>query len=284
MEYAEKTITSGYTLAPKFKYNFLADNHTSPEIIWPLSFDGVRTKTYGGSTFFVLCQVGGKMMNYVDFGIGGGWGNIRLRPEYSDKFDASDVDFDINDVDGNNKGDKRSMLYTHEHKKEISSLSSKFGEGYAFTKWRNVTKDGKAGSDAAYVDVDYPLLRLSDAYLMAAEAATRVGGAANKTKALGYINEVRDRAYESGSYGSAAGSRITEDKLDLNYILDERSRELTRRIDLIRYGQFTDGTYHWAWKGNVKEGKAIDKKYNLFPIPESDMTANPNLKGNPDFN
>ncbi|MCK4289240.1 MAG: RagB/SusD family nutrient uptake outer membrane protein, partial [Bacteroidales bacterium] len=33
----------------------------------------------------------------------------------------------------------------------------------------------------------------------------------------------------------------------------------------------------------VKEGTATNNKYNLFPIPASDLTANPNLIQNPGY-
>jgi len=66
--------------------------------------------------------------------------------------------------------------------------------------------------------------------------------------------------------------------------LDERGRELYyeafRRTDLIRYGKFTTNTYLWAWKGGVLGGAAVDPKYNIFPLPSTDLSANPNLKQN----
>jgi hypothetical protein len=73
-EYAEKVIGSHYSLASKYLYNFLADNHTSSEIIWSLNMDGIKAKTYGGTTFFVLAQTGGTMLTYLNMGISGGWG------------------------------------------------------------------------------------------------------------------------------------------------------------------------------------------------------------------
>jgi len=70
-------------------------------------------------------------------------------------------------------------------------------------------------------------------------------------------------------------------------IIDERARELYwegyRRTDLIRFGKFTGGDYIWAWKGAIKEGKAVDAKFNLFPIPASDLGANPKLTPTPGY-
>lgn len=291
LKYAEKTLSSNYRLAPKYIHNFLADNHTSPEIIWPLACDGIRSKAYGNSTFFVMCQTNSTMQGDINLGVAGGWGNIWLRPEFSDRFLASDT-LCIEDVKAGEEGkkqiDKRSLIYAKGNKEIPDIPTSQFGKtGYAFAKWRNVTQAGNNGSDPTYVDTDFPLFRLADSYLMASEAAIRLGGAENRTKALKYLNEIRDRAFESGEYGSAVRIPLTDETMTLNYILDERSRELswelTRRIDLIRFGQFTDGDYLWAWKGNVVKGKKMDKKYNLFPLPEADITANPNLKQNPAY-
>ncbi|MCX6334318.1 MAG: RagB/SusD family nutrient uptake outer membrane protein, partial [Bacteroidia bacterium] len=120
--------------------------------------------------------------------------------------------------------------------------------------------------------------RLADAYLMYAEAVLRGGTGGSDSAALGYVNEIRTKAY-----GNATGN-ITPGQLTLPWILDERGRELYwechRRTDLIRFGAFTGGTYLWQWKGGVQAGQATDAKYNLFPIPDSDLGANPNLEQN----
>ena len=95
------------------------------------------------------------------------------------------------------------------------------------------------------------MFRLADAYLMYAEAVLR-GGGGSRGQALDYINALRTRAY-----GDASGN-ITDAELTLDFILDERGRELLweghRRTDLIRYGRFTGGVYIWAWKGGVAGG------------------------------
>ena len=117
---------------------------------------------------------------------------------------------------------------------------------------------------------------------MAAEAILREGG--DRNKALGYVNEVRMRAYMSDDYGlNAVSGKIADGDLTLDFILDERQRELAsecvRRTDLIRYGKFTKG-YNWDWKNGERLGSDVDDKYNLFPIPESELTNNPTLEQN----
>ena len=55
--------------------------------------------------------------------------------------------------------------------------------------------------------------------------------------------------------------------------------ELTSRSDLIRFGKYTKGN-NWDWKNGVRLGADVDDKYNLFPIPESELTNNPTLVQN----
>src|SRR5690606_13199169 len=84
------------------------------------------------------------------------------------------------------------------------------------------------GDSYAYADQAY--LRLADTYLLMAEAQLLANGPA---AALPYINAVRERSNASPA---------TEGELDLDYILDERSRELVteenRRETLVRTGTF----------------------------------------------
>ena len=122
------------------------------------------------------------------------------------------------------------------------------------------------------------MFRLADAYLMYAEAVLRGGSGGSRATALGYVNALRQRAYSNTS------GNITDSGLTLDFILDERGRELywegCRRTDLVRFGQFTNGSYVWEWKGNVKNGARTSSYRDLYPIPINDLNANPNLKQN----
>jgi hypothetical protein len=168
--------------------------------------------------------------------------------------------------------------------------------GYTYTKWRNVTKDRMSGEAERekYVGIAFPMFRKADAYLMAAEAILR-GGGGSRDEALSYVNEVRNRAYCSGKYLSeinVADGSISDSELSLDFILDERARELwtecVRRTDLIRFNKFTKN-YNWDWKGQETSnntnhvGKDVDDMYKLFPIPQDDILYNPNLTQNPDY-
>ena len=87
-------------------------------------------------------------------------------------------------------------------------------------------------------------------------------------------------SYQDG-YARDYGNNKNASQINLSFILDERARELYweghRRTDLIRYGVFTTNGYLWQWKGGVKEGTAVNSRYNIYPIPTTELTANPNL-------
>ncbi|GAA4466234.1 RagB/SusD family nutrient uptake outer membrane protein [Nibrella saemangeumensis] len=267
--YANKVIQSNaYALEPTYQRLFLADNNNSKEIIFAITFDGQRTKTWGGMTFLVHAPVGGSM-DPKQFGINGGWAGVRATRSFVEKF---------SDVTG--KTDTRAMFYTNGQTLEISDIFT-FSNGYAITKYKNLTTAGVAGSDPEgnFPDTDFPMLRLADVYLMYAEAVLRGGTGGDLTTALNYVNLLRQRAY-----GGASGNVSS---INLQFIIDERARELYweahRRTDLIRFGLFTTQAYVWPWKGGVQQGRAVEDFRTLFPIPASDLVANPNLKQNPGY-
>lgn len=263
----KKVFSSGaYTLSTNYLLNFRADNNTSPEIIFSLNHDARNTQTYGGMGFIIHGQIGGSMQP-ADFGVNSGWSQNRVTPEFVEKFD---------DVTG--QTDIRAQFYTAGQKLEIEDVGS-FQDGYAVTKFKNLTLSGDpapSGGNNEFVDTDFPMFRLADAYLMYAEAILRGGAGGSATESLEFINALRTRAYSDDS------GNITSAELTLPFILDERARELYwechRRTDLVRYGLLTGGEYLWSWKGNIKEGTSTSEHLNLFPIPATDLAANPTLE------
>ena len=160
-----------------------------------------------------------------------------------------------------------------------------FGNGLHVIKYRNIRSDGGPVSDVnrEFADIDFPVFRLPEMYLIYAEAVLRGGSGGDATTALDYLNRIRFRAYRN-SYGPGSVGRLNPGDFNLQLILDERARELYweghRRTDLIRYDQLTTGTYLWPWKGGVSSGTAVDSKYKLYPIPSANLSANPNLTQN----
>ncbi|AVR47548.1 RagB/SusD family nutrient uptake outer membrane protein [Christiangramia fulva] len=273
--YTTKVIDAGYSLVDDYQKLFLADNNTNgaqKEIIFPITYDGINTQSYGGMTFIIHAAVGGEM-DPDNFGINGGWAGLRTTSALVNKF-LDDNDNSIEEVD-----DERAMFFTEGQTKEINDISN-FNDGYAVTKYKNVDSMGNAGSDPTgdFPDTDFPMFRLGDTYLMYAEAILRTNG--DKTKAVTYINKLRERAYGDDS------ANITASDLTLDFILAERARELYweahRRTDLIRFDQFSNHGV-WPWKGGVPQGSTTEAFRDLMPIPASDLGVNTNLEQNPGY-
>jgi hypothetical protein len=247
------------------------NNKNTSEFIMTINYDGIRTKGYGGTTFFTHASVGGNM-NASSFGIGGGWAGLRT---------TKNLPLLFPDFIGN--ADQRAQFFTNGQTLDLNAEpATAFTQGFAVTKYRNITQSGAQGSSPDFSDVDFPLFRLAEMYLIYAEAVVRDAGAGDAGTALNYINLLRTRAYG----GSAAGN-IDASQLTLDFLLDERARELYwecfRRSDLVRFGKFTTDTYLWPWKGGVSSGTAVAAYRNLFPIPASDVNSNSNLRQNPGY-
>ena len=285
--YAKKVIASSYSLnttdangnGTAYDELFLADNNKNGaqnEFIFLASFDGLNTKTYGGTAFIIHGATGGNM-NASSLGINDGWSGLTAPKEFVNKFEVSARN-------SNNEPtawkDKRAMFYTDGQTYENTDLKDFTKSGYAITKFKNITSTGAAGKDPEkkFPDTDLPLIRLAEVYLTYAEAVLRGGTGGDRATALGYINQLRSRAY-----GNASGN-IADSNLTLDFILDERARELywegLRRTDLIRYGKFTGGAYLWSFKGGAASGVAVPDYRNLYPIPQDARTANDNLTQN----
>ena len=176
------------------------------------------------------------------------------------------------------ESDRRGMFYTDGQNLEIEDIPS-FTDGYAVTKFKNIDSNGNQGVDSSgnFVDTDLALIRLAEIYLNHAEAILR-GGGGDLNLATSNINELIERGYGNSDHN------ITSSELTLDFILNERSRELywegQRRTDLVRYGYFTTANYLWPFKANQPGGTSTDAFRNVFPIPSSSISANPNLNQN----
>lgn len=272
--YASKVIQAGYSLMPEYSHLFMADNNVNnPETILSINYDGNLTQNYGGTTFLVNGLIDASIPGGPDaYGVpGGGWGGNRARSPLPRLFGN-----DYTQSDDSRAQTMSGSTY------QITDVQS-FAQGIKTPKFSNLNSDGSTPAGASsFVSTDFPLFRLAEQYLIYAEAVLRGGQGGDMGTAVSYINKLRERAY-----GNTSGD-ITSSELTLPFILDERGRELHlegfRRTDLIRYGEFTSSEYIWPWKGGVIGGKSVDEKYNLYPIPASDIVANPdNLTQNPGY-
>ncbi len=277
-----RVIASGYQLADDYAELFMADNGENPrankEIIFPVLFDGQTTQSYGMAAVILGSRSSSDFAD-VPAGISGGWDGFRGTPELVRKFD-----FQNNATPKANEIlDKRGIFFDKNRSIDITtSVTGTFTtEGWSVYKYTNVKSDGQPGSNTTFPDTDFPMFRLADVYLMYAEAVARGGQGGSLATAVQYVNALRQRAYGDDAHG------VTEVWLtENNYrnILDERCRELywegTRRTDLIRYGLFTSTDYLWTFKGGVLSGTGVSNRYNVFPIPVTDISVNANLKQN----
>jgi starch-binding outer membrane protein, SusD/RagB family len=292
--YSQKVISSGYQLNQTaingysgYAQLFMADNDKrTNEIIWSITCDGLKTQGYGNTTFLVNCASGDdKPADYFKGSGGAGWKGYAATKNLANLFS-----------DPTGTTDKRAMFVTSKFNVSATQIELpnllnvsevNFGDpssGVHVNKFKNVRSDNGEINDLnsrTFADIDFPIFRLSEMYLIYAEAQLR-GGNGSSSTALQYVNNIRTRAY-----GGSTTGNITAPQLNLQFIIDERGRELFweghRRTDLIRFGQLTTGTYNWPWKGGVSSGTSVDSKYNLFPIPSSARNSNPNLSQNTGF-
>lgn len=267
--YINKVISEGgYQLEGNFRKNFSADNNTSKEIIFPLIADAASSQSYGNTTYIVNGSISTDTMTPADFGATDGWAGHRATKAWYGLFAGSAAGLQSSpDV-------RAKLFWSAGHNWEMNDYKT-WTDGFPSDKFWNKNSDG-SGSATSFSSTDFPLFRLSDAYLIYAECAVRGAAGTSMGQAITYFNQVRTRA----------GAPVVS-VLSLDEVLNERGRELglegVRRQDLIRFGKFTGGSYLWPWKGGVKNGTAISDNYKLFPIPSTALQANPNLTQNPGY-
>jgi hypothetical protein len=299
LAYAEKVIKSDYKL---FGYNeisatatdngykpydllFMGDNGSngaSCEAILPLKQDGVTTRGWGGSRFFIAAMWDSNMRNVVDLSSAttdGAWSGMRCRPEFLQVFTSSPATYigktakEIRAA----SSDDRAIFWGKGTDNKVRTLdlgnNTEFVQGVVTPKWNNNYSTGATPHDPTDVDADFFLFRAAEAYLNAAEAEIHLNGATS-TKAKDYMDAIRSRAH--------AGTKST---YSLQDVLDERAREFYfegyRRVDLIRFNRFGgQDTYNWSYKNGIADGTnkiKFDKSRNVFPLPSSEIMANSNL-------
>ena len=269
-----ETIISEYPLHANWQDLFCADNHLftknttykGDEIIFVAPQDGLVLQSYGSTNFLVFASTWAvegdeaRTMDAAAQGISSGWSGLSLTGAFTSKFAENDA---------------RATFFKGGFEQYIDEIRDAIGasNGWKSMKFKNVNHDGSAAQAPGFVDVDFPVFRSADAYLMYAECAAR--GAADKAKGQKYLNAVSNRA----GIGDLA--------LSLENIIDERGRELYleghRRQDLIRFGLYTTNGYLWEFKGGAAEGTDVSSDYNLYPIPSGELNANGKLSQNHGF-
>ena len=267
LTYTKKVIDEGgYSLATNFVSNFSGDNNTSTEIIYPLIADPLVSQSYGNTTYIINGSLSTNTMTLSTYGTTDGWSGHRATKAWYGLFGNLSTSTD----------DRADLFWTTGHTYEMTDYKE-WSNGYPSIKFRNTNVIGST-TPTSFSGTDFPLFRLADAYLMYAECVVRGATGGTMSQAVTYVNNIRNRAH---------ASQITSADLTLDFLIDERARELNleghRRTDLIRFGKFTGGSYLWPWKGNTLNGTSIPSTYKVFPIPIQALQANPNLTQNPGY-
>lgn len=289
------TVSTGGVYSP-YQEMFMGDNYRvmggpSGEGLLIIYQDGIHAQCWGGSTFLVAgCR---DKTVYVNPATSEGWAGFRCTPEFVDKFiDVSLTgttlynEFDMPGILGDDRAILCSKLNNGKPvvKADTTLLADslvtrgnmgEFYDGWSMLKWTGRYIANPMGEDITVIphgnqfpDTDIPFMRVGEAYMTYAEAQFRLG---NTTEATNAIQALRDRA-----------NNTTPFTLSLDFLLDEWCREFyaegRRRIDLVRFGKFAGPTadYHWEGRGgNTSEQGLVtlDKKFNVYPIPESDIVA-----------
>ncbi len=298
MTYANKVINNGYyhlnttgavnpttgeTYSP-YQMLFLADNNKNGaqyENLVVGLFDGVKTKSYGGTNFLIQAAYSNKTSTdgYAPSGANNSWGKcIRLRKQLADKFFSS-TPAEAASLSAMTTAakDDRALFFNQGINESVTDESTDENLGYSSVKFRNVNSDGSNNDVIEFVNTDLPVMRIAEAYLTYAEASIRKNGAAGNTDAVEKINTLRARA-----------NATQKSTYTLDEVCDEWSREFwlegRRRMDLVRFGKFAgQSQYKWEWMGGTYEGNQFPSYMNIFPLPVNELSNNPNLKQNPGY-
>ncbi len=264
-----------------FQLLFMGDNDTNgaqKEIVFPVIIDGNRAQAeldYHSTLYLVASTT-----NYDMQGIGTNqnWAGNRARKQFSQLFFGTDEN-----IDGGHYnewptmlGDKRALFETDNHSVAIDNESS-WSNGFPYVKWLAAYSNGNTPSNMNFVDTDFPIMRLTEASLIIAEADARLNGGQCTTEGLQSYNIVRMRAGAQAMRGAS-----------LNDILNEWGREFgfegRRRTDLVRFGRYGGNhDYNWEWKNGNPDGAPFDATRDIFPIPSIALSLNPALSQNPGY-
>lgn len=294
------------------------DNNTSPEVIWTVpsenskvewnwyfkyfyhysayEYFGIETAGYNG--FMLTPSLDPQGRYYTQWKLGNPYQkfndkDLRKKPyRYlgSRKYEGM---FLVGDQTNPNNPSQQCLGQTEYSGKVINLVDQVARFSEVGTKYNSVAEltstmaDGEENSGVRLVKApqpnlddkllrwnpDCPVIRLSEIYYMLAECELRAG---DKKTAAGLINQVRGRNFEGG----ADPNPVTADNLDEYRMLDEWMIEFLgegrRRTDLIRWDKFV--TESW-WDHTPLN----DKNKNLFPIPNSAISANNLIEQNPGY-
>ena len=253
-----------YTLTANTLDNFIVQNQKSPENIWAIPYDNFKA---GGMNFQM------RTLHYANqrtYSLGNApWNGFCTLAEFYNSFDSKDARIKMwltgqqYAADGTPLKDAKEQplaFVTDFNKDQMTDADPEFQVAGARSQKYEIQRGNPNGDQSN----DFVVFRLADAILMKAEAAYRLG---KNAEATADVNTIRTRS------GIAPLATVTDAD-----ILAERGREFAwegwRRNDMIRFDTFTK---------ERKFMKNLDKRRELFPIPQARIDANPLLTQNPGY-
>jgi hypothetical protein len=256
----DKIIQSGlYSLNAGYADNFNLDKENGPESIFEIQYmagSGNPGSIYNGYYRPPFVNING-------------WTGYGDNPVTKNLWDAYGAN-----PDGTCDDTRRNVnirLYTRE---EYPNMSTTIQYPYYCNKYLDFTTAATRSSSGN----NHPIIRYSDIYLMRAEALGRMNVA--DPEAYQYLNMVRRRAYGQPIDQPASCDISPVASVDefVDIIVLERRLELAfeahRWFDLVRTGKLKEA----IMAQNPDVGKLVEDKHYIFPIPQTEIDANPQLE------
>ena len=278
----ENIFDMGYQLCPDYAALFRGDNGQNPqavqEMLWTIDYSDASTDSYGGTTYLLCAALAATDITDQSRPNGqrNGWAGLRVPYEYVERyFNVTGQNYQTGEYQ---VADKRGeVFYIKGRVESMEGQLYSFMNGWSCLKYNNIPHDQtnesylSVSSLKNYGDVDYPMIRLGEIYLIYAEACMNLQ---QEEDAMPYLQQLATRA------GVSAPDDITVD-----FLVAERARELMweghRRTDLIRFGLFHTDEYLWPYKGGDDfAGQAFPAYKCVFALPQTELAVNPVLVQN----
>lgn len=281
----ETIFGMGYSLCPDYQALFRGDNGTNAlargEMLWTIDYDSGSTESYGGTTYLLSASLASTDITDQSRPNGqrNGWAGLRVPYEFVSRyFDVSGQDYAAGTYEVTDK--RGECFYIKGREESMDGALYSFMNGWSSLKFNNIpsgqTDQSFLQSSALkdFSDVDFPMIRLGEIYLIYAEACMNLGADA---QALPKLQALSERA------GVTPPDAVTKE-----FLVAERARELMweahRRTDLIRYGLYHTDTYLWPYKGgDLYAGQSFPEYKLLFSIPPTELAVNDALVQNPGY-
>ncbi|HYW36283.1 MAG TPA: RagB/SusD family nutrient uptake outer membrane protein [Balneolaceae bacterium] len=281
-------INSGkYHLAANYKTNFQRNTQLhSPEIIFAVPYDQVN----GPGNQYHESSIPPQMKSEFHMKAQP-WGGSAVEPQFAGTYHQDDKRLSDTWFRGKQKGPKGNVLINL--RRNIPQLTkTKFRDGYRVKKYQ--IYDGININS----DVDFPYYRYAQVLMMKAEALLRTGDATDAAK---LVTKVRMRDFSNPDSAKVTGADLKKSssekwgwwqpngtvkspnpsgtKIKYGGMLDQLGWEFAdegkRRDEMIRFGAYTTKTWF--------NHKPLGHYTKYFPIPQSALKTNSNLKQNPGY-